>query len=52
MEDWLVTVCVVEAYRERKRYTHALLGAPVFLKDTESYCAALLNLKVKKKKGM
>lgn len=48
MEDWLVTMCVVEVYSERKRYTHAFLGAPVFLKDTDSYCAALLNLQVKK----
>lgn len=49
MEDWLVTVCVVEAYSERKRFTHAFWGAPVFLKTTESYYAALLNLRVKKK---
>lgn len=48
MEDWPVTMCVGEAYSERKRYTHAFSGAPVFLKDTESDCAALLNPKVKK----
>lgn len=57
MEDWLVTMCVVEVYNERKGYRHAFWGAfwgaPVCLEATETYRAALLNLKVKKagKKG-
>lgn len=58
-EIWIINgrlacdnVCSGSVQREKEmRHTHAFLGTPVFLKDTESYCAALLNHK-DKKKGM